>query len=132
MDGLAREGRMHLPPHVLHALRRTYAAASASDEETIAAIARVHAETGRVIDPHTATGFVAAEKVKAELGERAALIFLATAHPAKFPEAIARAGLPPPPLPPRLANIMHAEERCTVLPNDLAQVRQFILERTGT
>jgi threonine synthase len=131
MAEFAREKKLFIPPHVLHALRRTYMAGSATDDETIAAIARVHRETGITIDPHTATGFAIAEKLKDQLPE-APLVFLATAHPAKFPEAIARAGLPPPKLPPALANIMHAEERCTVLPNDVARVRQFVLERTGS
>jgi threonine synthase len=130
MSDLAREGRMFIPPHILHSLRRTYMAGSATDEEMIAAIARVHAETGKTIDPHTATGFAVTEKLKDQLRE-APLVFLATAHPAKFPEAIQKAGLPPPELPSQLANIMHAKERFTVLPNDVAQVRQFILDRTG-
>ncbi len=129
MAQFARDGRLYVPPHVLHALRRTYIAGSASDEETIAAIARVHRETGIVIDPHTATGFAVAEKLKDQLA--GPLVFLATAHPAKFPEAIARAGVPPPPMPPQLANIMGARERFTVLPNDVGAVRQFILDRVG-
>lgn len=129
MAQFARDRRLFIPPHVLHALRRRYIAASATDEETVAAIARVHRETGRTIDPHSATGFAVAEKLKDQL--EGPLVFLATAHPAKFPEAIAKAGLPPPPIPLQLKNIMDAPERFTVLPNDAARVRQFILERTG-
>lgn len=129
MAQFARDRRLFIPPHVLHALRRRYIAAGASDDETIAAIARVHRETGRTIDPHTATGFAVAEKLKDQLEGQ--MVFLATAHPAKFPEAIAKAGLPPPPIPPQLKNIMDAPERFTVLPNDASRVRQFILERTG-
>lgn len=130
MDQFARDGRVYIPPHVLHALRRTYIAGSASDDETIAAIARIHDETGITIDPHTATGFAVAEKLKGQL--EGPLVFLATAHPAKFPEALAQAGVPPPEVPPQLANIMDAPERFTVLPNDVAQVRQFILDRVGS
>lgn len=130
MAQFARDGRLYIPPHVLHALRRTYIAGSASDDETIAAIRRVHDETGVTLDPHTATGFAVAEKLKDQFAGR--LICLATAHPAKFPEAIAKAGLPPPEMPPQLANIMDAPERCTVLPNDVAAVRQFILKSVGS
>jgi threonine synthase len=128
MAQFARDGRLYIPPHVLHALRRTYAAGSASDEETIAAIARVHRETGVTIDPHTATGFAVAEKLNDQL--EGPQVFLATAHPAKFPEAIQKAGLPPPKMPPQLAKIVDAPERFTVLPNDVAAVRHFILEHT--
>ena len=124
MAEFIRTRRVDIRPDVLKALRERYIAGSASNEETVAAIRRVHAETGRTIDPQT-VGFVVAEKLN--LGE-GPVVFLATAHPAKFPEAIARAGLPPPALPLSLANLMQGKERCTMLPNDTAAVRRFILE----
>ncbi len=49
-------------------------------------------------------------------------VAVATAHPAKFPDAIERATGQRPALPPRLADLFERQERFTVLPNDLAAV----------
>ena len=54
------------------------------------------------------------------------MIALATAHPAKFPEAVERATGIRPPVPPELADIMERRERATALPNDVAAVRTFL------
>src|SRR5262245_35819713 len=81
--------RIELPPDILSALRRCYLAARASDGDTIAAIARVHKETGLVVDPHTAVGIAAAETLKSQL--RGPVVALATAHPAKFSDAVTQA-----------------------------------------
>ena len=121
MAEFIRTRRVDIRPDVLKALRERYIAGSASNEETVAAIRRVHAETGRTIDPPYGGGLCRRGK-KLNLGE-GPVVFLATAHPAKFPEAIARAGLPPPALPLSLANLMQGKERCTMLPNDTAAVR---------
>ncbi len=54
------------------------------------------------------------------------LVTLATAHGAKFPDAIKTATGIHPPLPPELADLMERPERMTVLPNDLGQVQEFV------
>ena len=59
-------------------------------------------------------------------------ILLATAHPAKFPDAINQAIGIAPEIPKKLAGLMALEERYTVLPNEVGSVRTFVLERTGT
>jgi threonine synthase len=127
MQNFAREKSLTLPKPVLFALRSRYSAARASDEETLAAIARIHRETGRTIDPHTAVGIAAAAKMDGDL--QAPTVFLSTAHPAKFPDAVARATGEKVPLPPRLAALYDGVERVTVLPHDPAAVRVFIEER---
>ena len=81
-------------------------------------------KTGEMIDPHSAVGIAAARAAGAD-GE-APVITLATAHPAKFPEAFARATGRPPPMPPELEALMSKPERLTVLPNDLAAVQAYI------
>ena len=53
-------------------------------------------------------------------------VAMATAHPAKFPESVARATGATPPLPPRLKGLYEGVERVTVLPHDGARVRAFI------
>jgi threonine synthase len=57
------------------------------------------------------------------------MVTLATAHPAKFPDAVEKASGIRPGLPPRLAHLMTAPERFTVLPNDVGRVRDFILSQ---
>ncbi len=54
------------------------------------------------------------------------MVVLATAHPAKFPEAISEAIGNSPEMPPRLAAVVELEERFVVLPNDLAAVERHI------
>ncbi len=59
----------------------------------------------------------------------APIVAVATAHPAKFPDAVERATGVHPALPPALAGLYEREERLSVLPNDLAQVRDFVRAR---
>ena len=84
---------------------------------------------GHGVDPHTAVGVAAADQAWRSKGP---VILLATAHPAKFPEAITQAIGIAPEIPPKLAGLMSQEERYTVLPNEVGAVRTFVLERTGT
>ena len=116
-----------LPDGVHTALRARYAAKRCDDEQTLAAIARVHAETGRLIDPHTAVGVAAAYN----LGEhrKGPVVILATAHPAKFPDAVRRATGRIPPVPPRLSAALKAPEKMVVLAADKGLVRAFIEAR---
>jgi threonine synthase len=99
-----------------------FVSCAVSEEGTAQAIRRVHAETGMVIDPHTAVGVAAAERLAGD----GPLVCLATAHPAKFPDAVERAIGVRPELPPRLADLMRREERCVTLPNDLGAIQAYI------
>ena len=103
--------------------------ARADDEVTLAEMARVYRETGELVDPHTAVG-IAAARAKIEAGTlpeaNTPVIALATAHPAKFPDAVERATGLRPALPSALADLYEREERFSVLPNDLGQVRDFV------
>ena len=100
----------------------SFRAAHSTDAATLAEIGRIHRETGLLIDPHTATGTAAA---RALAGERP-VVTLATAHPAKFPEAVARATGVHPPLPSHLADLFDRPERTRTLPRDLAAVQGFV------
>jgi len=125
MEEFGRTKSLAIPEPVLNALRRRYDARRCDDEQTLATIARVYRETGRLIDPHTAVG------VHAALGLEtlSPVVVLSTAHPAKFPKAVGNATGKVPPLPPRLSDLYEREERVTVLPNDRDQVRAFIEKR---
>jgi threonine synthase len=128
MQLFAATRSLPIPSRVLAELQHRYLAANGNDEETKAAIARVHREAGMIVDPHTAVGIAASLK----LHLKGPVILLATAHPAKFPEAITQAIGIATEIPPKLAGLMALEERYTVLPNEVGTVRTFVLERTGT
>jgi threonine synthase len=79
-----------------------------------------------LVDPHTAVGLGAAEQLRAAGELTGEVVTLATAHPAKFPDAVERATGVRPPLPAHLADLYERPERTTVLPADLAQVERFV------
>lgn len=121
MGRLAREGAMNLSAEQHGALRRLFSARAVGEAETLEAIARTYERTGRLIDPHTAVAVAAADQ--AGFDGRAPVVVLATAHPAKFPEAVARAtGVTPEP-PAAIAALTGKEEYFTDLPADAGLVR---------
>ncbi len=129
LGALSQSGRFDLTGEVLARMRTDFDAATASMDEVAACIRRVSAESGYLLDPHTACGVVALEKAPAF--DRAPRVVLATAHPAKFPDAMQAITGERPALPPRLAHLMSARERFSVLSNELAAVQRFIAERAG-
>jgi threonine synthase len=108
-------------------LRALFAAGRADDDETLATIARIHRETGEIVDPHTAVGLKAAADVARD--PRVPLVALACAHPAKFPESIARALGAPPPVPKAFAEQARRPERFATLPAELAALKDFVAHR---
>lgn len=126
MGALRQSGRFELG-EALTPLRAEFDAASASEAEVAATIRRVEADCGYLLDPHTACGVVAAHKTPAR--RQSPTVVLATAHPAKFPDAMEAITGKRPPLPARLASLMSEPERITRLPNDQAAVQRFVEER---
>ena len=100
-----------------------FAAASVDDVGTLEVMARMHRECNMLVDPHTAVGLGATEARRLE-GET--VVTLATAHPAKFPDAVRKATGQHAQLPDHLADLFQREERTERLPNDLALVQQFV------
>jgi len=100
----------------------TFRAWRSDDTATLAEIERVHRASGMLIDPHTATGTAAVHALRPE----GPVVTLATAHPAKFPDAVERATGVRPELPPYLADLFERPERTTALPADLAAVQSFV------
>jgi threonine synthase len=101
-----------------------FSAARLDDDETLDVIRRTYALTGLLLDPHTAVGVGAAERLRPLMA--GAMVTLATAHPAKFPDAVERATGIRPQLPGHLADLMERREHISELPNDLAAVQQFV------
>jgi threonine synthase len=124
MRELAETGAFALPQGALERLRAGFASGRADAEATKAMIARMHAGTGQVLDPHTAIGVVAAEANRGD--PTIPMVTLATAHAAKFPGAVEEACGIRPALPPGLADLHDREERITRVGNDLAAVETLI------
>ncbi len=101
-----------------------FAAARCDDAETLQVIGHTYARTGVLLDPHTAVGVGVAEHLAGD--RRNAQVTMATAHPAKFPDAVEQATGVRPGLPPHLADLFERPEHLTRLPNDLAAIQQFV------
>ncbi len=127
MSRFRQDGRFEVPVEVLARSRATFSAFSLDDEATLAAIRAEHRATGETLDPHSAIG-VAAARARAKT-PGLPVVALATAHPAKFGQAVEEATGIAPKLPPRLADLMERPERLTVLPNDLKTVQDYVLAR---
>jgi len=116
-------GRMAVPDDVWRAIRRDFTGFTLSDEATLAQIRLNYATSGYLADPHTAIGLAAAA-ARAPVG--VPVIVAATAHPAKFPDAVEAATGLRPPLPPPLADLYEREEIYMTAPNDLGAVETLV------
>jgi threonine synthase len=115
---------IHFSDTAMARTRALFASHRVSDDETCAEVARLWHDCQYLADPHSAIG-VAAARVYGK--PETPMITLATAHAAKFPSAIAQAGLDfAPPLPEHLADLFDREERFDVIDNDLATVQAYM------
>ena len=122
-----KQGGFHISANAMAALGAQFASGRCSEEETVDTIRRTFARTGEILCPHSAVGVKVAEE---HLGT-IPMITLATAHPAKFPDAVEAAIGQRPALPPRMADLFDRPERVTRAPDDLAALEALIRERTG-
>ncbi len=129
MEDLRTTGEFTLDETTLTALRAVFDAAAVSDADTTAEIGRVWQQHGVLLDPHTAVGVAAARRT--DLGDGVPRVVLATAHAAKFPDAVRAATGQTPPLPPHLADLLDRPERYDVLPNDAAAVEAYVRAHVG-
>jgi threonine synthase len=126
MDELKDTGQFTVSQGALQALRETYLSGRTSEAETSATITRAAATMGEVLCPHTAVGVKVAED---HIDPAIPMVTLATAHPAKFPDAVEVAMGARPPLPSRMANLYERSERITQVDNNLTEIQQLIRER---
>ncbi len=118
-------GGFRISQGALQMLRATFASGRCSEDETRAMIKAAFAATGEVLCPHSA---VAVRVAEGHLGPTP-MITLATAHPAKFPDAVEAAMGVRPALPPRMADLFDRKERVTRQPNDLKSLQSLVRER---
>jgi threonine synthase len=121
MQEFRRTGRMPVPDATWKRATAVFQGLALDDAETEAAIRRIHETTGYLADPHSAIGIEAAR-----IAGGATVVAMATAHPAKFPDAVEKATGIRPSLPPRLAHLMSGTERFSRAPNDLAAVETLL------
>jgi threonine synthase len=124
MAEFRRSGTLPASAAEAQAAARLFSAHRVDDAATAAQIALTWRGTGELLDPHSAIAVAAAMRGRHRPGTP--VVALASAHPAKFPEAVERATGSRPPLPHRLADLMKRPERVTALANDLRAVENFI------
>ena len=124
MEAFARDGRYGLAADRMKQIRRLFSGHRLDDAGTKAEIAATYQATGMLVDPHTAVGLAAARAWDGD--PTVSRVALATAHPAKFPDAVVSATGIMPALPESLADLHGRPERVMVLPNDIDAVKAFI------
>jgi threonine synthase len=127
MEQFAETGTMDLSA-VRDRVARDFASMSVSEDETIGTIDRFYREHDYLLDPHTAVGVRAGEELRGE----SPMICLATAHPAKFGEAVHKAIGRDVELPPALAELAGRESRCEVMDADVDLVRNYVQQHALT
>lgn len=121
------EGTISLAPEVMAALDQQWSGACFDDDAVQRCISQEAERSGVVLDPHSAVGVLAARQCRRD--PSVPMVALATAHPAKFPDAVEAATGVRPSLPPHLADLFERPEYCTSLPNELATVQAFVEEK---
>jgi threonine synthase len=118
------DGVLAIDDDHLALLHEQWSGARVDDEQTVGIIRSTYERTGVLVDPHTAVGLGAAARCRRDT--TVPVVSLATAHPAKFPDAVEAATGVRPELPAHLADLLDREERYDVLPNSLDAVRNHI------
>jgi threonine synthase len=130
MDQFKQSGAYTVDTAAHAKLLALFSGARLDDAGTLKFIGEVYRAGGYVLDPHSAVGLFAGRA--AGLDSAIPRISLATAHPAKFPDAVEKATGSRPSMPRALADLFHRREHFTTLPNDLDQLRRFIRDRVSS
>ena len=127
MESLKCKGNYSLSQEAFNNLKSSFAAGRSSEKETIKTISEIFDSQKMLICPHTAVGLNVAKKFckKTEIP----IITFATAHPAKFPDAVKLASGVLPDIPNKLENIFNKEEHFLSVPNSVKSVKHIIEER---
>jgi threonine synthase len=125
---LREKGRISFSEDELQRVRAEFCSVSVDQAQTLETIDSFYRETGYLLDPHTAVGVWAAREL---LPSDVARVCLATAHPAKFGEAVKKATGADAPVPDAIAALYGLPTRCDEMYADLEKVREFIVARVG-
>ncbi|MCB0991353.1 MAG: threonine synthase [Acidimicrobiales bacterium] len=116
-------GLLELPDEATDLLRRDFAAGMATEDQVLSAIGAFHRSHGELIDPHTAVGIHVGRSLRLP-GET--MVYVATAHPSKFPDAVVAATGVQPELPEHVRPILELPETFEVVDASLEVVREFV------
>jgi threonine synthase len=132
MNGFRKSGRFVAPKTGWPAVEKLFSAFKLDDAGTLKVMQDLHKRTGMLIDPHSAIGVAAAEAMRKD--KSVPVVALATAHPAKFPDAVEKATGVRPALPAHLGNLLSRRERYDVLPAELGKIQDYVLahRRSGS
>ena len=129
MDELKTSGGFAISQGAHQAIAEHFASGAVSEEETSARITATLADAQELVCPHTAVGLDVAED---HHDIALPTVTLATAHPAKFPDAVEAATGIRPPLPSRMADLYDRSERVTRVENDLQAIEAKIREKRAS
>ena len=127
MAGFETNKAMTIPAGMLAAARPLFSSARVDPNDMALAMRRASEKSGELVDPHTAIGLSAA--YGSDLSSDIPVVTLATAHPAKFRDAVERATGTRPSLPARIGSLFEREERCDTLPATADAVRDYVSAR---
>jgi threonine synthase len=122
-EQFSQSGRLSFDENLLESIQADFASKSVNEAETFSTIKQFYQEHNYLLDPHTAVGVNAAQEC---CSENTPVVCLATAHPAKFGNAVLKAIGKTPDLPPGLQGLDEMESRCKVLDPDIEAVQDFI------
>ncbi len=119
-------GQISFTEEQLADISEVFLSTSVDNDQTLATIRDFHAATGYVLDPHTATGIKAGKEL---VGGEYPVICLATAHPAKFPEAVNQSIGKDPEPPVSLEGLEDREQRCEVIEANADKIKMYLAKR---
>ncbi|HID97460.1 MAG TPA: threonine synthase [Thermodesulfobacteriaceae bacterium] len=125
MEQFEKEGIIKFSREERSTVRNDFASVSIDQASTLSAIRDIYQDCGYILDPHTAVGVAAALRLAPDLPEGPA-VCLATAHPAKFPDAVRKAIGREPDRPDSLKGIELKSSRCKILPADIDEIKKYI------
>ena len=130
MQQLLKYGKFELSSHALKKMRQDFLSGAASEKITSGTIKKTLVDYGQLVCPHTAVGLAVANEFL-ERQDISPMITLATAHPAKFPDAVEQYTDVSPNLPERYNDLFLKDEILTVVKNNFDEITNIISKRTS-
>ena len=125
MTNIKEEGKYIIPKNKMERINKDFLSTSMNEKEILDTIKEVYTKYDIILDPHSAIGFGALNKINIDGNN----IVLATAHPCKFPEAIDKSIGIKPDLPDELKYVMDEKENYDIISNNLSKTQKYIKEK---
>ena len=125
LEIFSKKGSLQFSQELQHRICQDFVSKSVNEQETIATIKEFYVTNGYLLDPHTAVGVNAAKACRVP---EVPVVCLATAHPAKFGDAVSRATGLEPDLPEPLKDLLQKESKCEVIDAEPKDIQQYIID----